>query len=562
MATQDFYQVGGSLRKDLPSYVERQADIDLYQGLQKGEFCYVLAARQMGKSSLSVRMMKRLADEGWAMAYVDLTAFGTTGFNAEQWYFSFLEEIAYMLDVSTDLQTWWDAHSSITPVNRMSQFWEAVILKEISAPIAIFIDEIDAMLGIDEGIFRTNDFFSAIRAAYNKRSTHPVFNRLNFSIFGVATPQDLMNRKNGTPFNIGKEIQVLHFTETEAGSLKNGLVNDETTNQAMLHRILHWTGGQPFLTQTICQKLSAQTCALAEVNKVVDEVVKVEFLRKDILNTPHFGNIENRIYHNGTYNLKMLDIYRQILKEGIYKVNQRGIELHYLKLSGLVQEKENGLKASNYLYTQILDSNWLDNAYGTIDRPITLDLNRWIKTEKAPDALIKGTILEAAEKWAESISGELTNEEQEFLKESRLAVIEEENEKALQITKERQRKRLIQALIITALAAIIAVGAGFFANEKRIEADENRILADLRRDTAELRKIEAERNLRNFLIEQTKKDSIRFKNFNDRTFDLLNTGRCPEDILSEMKLIANSHRDSITMKNRISIISQQGRCKS
>ena len=46
-----FYVIGGTLQRNAPSYVPRQADIDLYDGLTQGKFCYVLTSRQMGKSS-------------------------------------------------------------------------------------------------------------------------------------------------------------------------------------------------------------------------------------------------------------------------------------------------------------------------------------------------------------------------------------------------------------------------------------------------------------------------------------------------------------------------------
>ena len=57
----DFYVVGGTVPRDAPSYVVRRADQELVDALRRGEFCYVLTPRQMGKSSLMVRTAARSA---------------------------------------------------------------------------------------------------------------------------------------------------------------------------------------------------------------------------------------------------------------------------------------------------------------------------------------------------------------------------------------------------------------------------------------------------------------------------------------------------------------------
>ena len=87
-----FYVTGGNLGRDAPCYIERQADQDLYRYLRQGEFCYILDSRQVGKSSLMVRVAGRLREEGTAVVTLDLTAIGQN-VSAEQWCGGLLERV-------------------------------------------------------------------------------------------------------------------------------------------------------------------------------------------------------------------------------------------------------------------------------------------------------------------------------------------------------------------------------------------------------------------------------------------------------------------------------------
>ncbi|HEY9735861.1 MAG TPA: AAA-like domain-containing protein, partial [Trichocoleus sp.] len=79
------YHVGGSLPMDSPTYAVRSADRHLYQALRRGELCYVFNARQMGKSSLRVQIMRRMQEEEFACAAIDLSEMGSRNITVEQW---------------------------------------------------------------------------------------------------------------------------------------------------------------------------------------------------------------------------------------------------------------------------------------------------------------------------------------------------------------------------------------------------------------------------------------------------------------------------------------------
>ena len=108
------------------------------------------------------------------------------------------------------------------------------------------MDEIDSVLGLG---FRADDFFAAIRECHNRRVDESQYDRLTFALLGVCAPQDLIQDKRRTPFNIGQAIELSGFMEEEAIGLAKGLPGGEET----LRSVLGWTRGQPFLTQRVCR---------------------------------------------------------------------------------------------------------------------------------------------------------------------------------------------------------------------------------------------------------------------------------------------------------------------
>ncbi|MFN6569543.1 AAA-like domain-containing protein [Dendronalium sp. ChiSLP03b] len=396
-----YYKLGGSLEYQHPTYVVRQADSELYEGLINGELCYVLNSRQMGKSSLRVHIMKRLKEQGIQCASVDLTRIGSHVTPAE-WYGGFVSEVlrGFGLSRKVNFGTWWRSHEFLPPKQRLSELIDDLLLTEFSGNLIIFIDEVDSILRIS---FK-DDFFAFIRACYNYRADNPEYQRLTFCLLGVATPANLIGDKNRTPFNIGRAIELTGFQLDEVAVLIRGLEGIVARPQAIIEEVLKWTGGQPFLTQKLCQLIcnSADSFPAHQEEECVERLVQTQIIQNwEAQDEPeHLRTIRDRILQSSQNQTgRLLGLYQQILQQGEIPADDSP-EQTQLRLTGLIVKQQGKLRIYNDIYAQIFNRAWLDKVLTNI-RPYAQTLNAWVDSHFQDESrLLRGQTLQDARNWA------------------------------------------------------------------------------------------------------------------------------------------------------------------
>ena len=487
-----YYQVGGSLADNAPSYVERRADGELYKALKQGEFCYILNSRQVGKSSLLVRARYRLEEEGYQCASLDMTNIGSENITPPQWYKGIAVELwrGFKLLKTVNFKQWWAEREGISVLQKLSQFIDEVLLQEVQAEkLFIFVDEIDSILSLK---FPIDDFFALIRFCYNQRTHDPRYKRLSFALFGVATPSDLIADKKRTPFNIGRAIQLKGFQVDEISSLVAGLAYSHNQGKIIVEEILRWTSGQPFLTQKLCQivvevsrheKGELVTIPAGAETFWVESLVKSRIIQKwESQDEPeHLRTIRDRINRNEIYSARLLGMYQQILQGREIKSDDSREQIELI-LSGLVVRAEGRLKIKNKIYQEIFNLEWVDRQLEKM-RPYSELLKAWVVSQQSDESrLLRGKALENALAWSQGKS--LSDGDYQFLKASQELEqremkmrLEADRARAMEAQLIRDRKTVkIQRLLlgVMGIAFLIASGLGIIAFWQYRKAIENK----------------------------------------------------------------------------------------
>ena len=347
------FSSGRTVKAGKLQYIPRQADDELFQHCQNLVPAYILHAPQMGKSSLLAKTAERLAAESHQSILIDLSQFPLPP-REEEWFRKILFLIEDGLDLSSEAFPWWTAHESLSPAERLTQFFKEVVLPETSQPITLFLDEIERTLSVD---FRI-PIFQWLHDLHELRDTQPELARLSFVVCGVATPNQLLPHAVPPVFEYSAKVTLSDFTLQETLPLATGLSLPTDLAQNVLEWIYQWTHGHPYLTQLCCRVIEEQHRSTWSAPEV-DECLRYFLASPQGQQDRNLQLVRSALVEPDASGRSLLPTFLTLLEGKTHTTQFDQDSLNGLKLSGITHEQDGILTIRNQVYTELFTPSWV-----------------------------------------------------------------------------------------------------------------------------------------------------------------------------------------------------------
>jgi hypothetical protein len=233
----------GTMDAESAFYVERPGDqVALATIARQGVTINIKAPRQMGKSSLLVRLMDAAAEGGKLVAFLDFQLFErSTLDDPEAFYREFCLWFADELDLEDRLEEVWRPGRSYPQL--CTRYVGRHILRALQGPVVLAMDEVDSIF--DAPV--RDDFFGMLRSWHNRRSRYREWRQLDLALVTSTEPYQFIEDLNQSPFNVGESVELSDFSAAQVADLNRRHGSPLSPMQeGRLVSLLH---GHPYLTR-------------------------------------------------------------------------------------------------------------------------------------------------------------------------------------------------------------------------------------------------------------------------------------------------------------------------
>ena len=349
----EFFVVGGPVQPDRPCYVERPADQVLEIAIRSERCCCVLEPRGSGKSSLMGRVARTLRQRGGLVALIDLAQIGARGddADADRWAYSIAHRVVHELRLTIDLREWWDEQGTLMSEERLADFLWEVVLTNTTTDVTVFVDEIEQALKLPFGA----ELLAAIDACYARRAAEPDYARLNFVVLGVARQADLV-ADPASAFANAAVIDLPDFVPEQAYQLAIGFGGEPAQAQALMDRVLAWTGGHPYLTQKIARGVARKAGRLEDVEHIVKEQLLTPAASRQ---EPLLGYMRMLLTERRAPARQALKLLKSVARGRRPSAGDNSPAAEVLRLSGVATVVDGRLEYRNRIFKELFGKRWI-----------------------------------------------------------------------------------------------------------------------------------------------------------------------------------------------------------
>ena len=256
-ATTELELPEGQLQLGSKLYVERPPIESLcYQTVVKpGSLIRIKAPRQMGKSSLMVRILASAIQQNYLTVTINFQLADRKVFQDLDLFLKwFCVTISKGLNLPNQIDTYWDDIFG----SKMScnDYFENYLLANIDRPLILALESIDLVF---PHVHLADDFFALLRSWHEEAKWSRVWQQLRL-ILVHSTEVYIPLSINRSPFNVGLPIELPEFTERQIIDLaqRHGL----DLNLKRVEQIMSLVGGHPFLIRLALYHLANENLEL------------------------------------------------------------------------------------------------------------------------------------------------------------------------------------------------------------------------------------------------------------------------------------------------------------
>jgi diguanylate cyclase (GGDEF)-like protein len=246
----------GPLGIDSAFYIERPpVEAFAYAAIARpGSLLRVKAPKQMGKSSLLMRIIEQAQQHGYKTCKIDFL-------QAENSCFASLDTLlrwfcrltARQLGIAPDLDDWWD--EEIGSKVSCTIYFENHLLQKIDAPLVLVINEVNRVFEYEEV---AGDFLSLLRFWHEQAQRSPLWQNLRL-VLAYCTEVYVPLQLEQSPFNVGQQLKLPPFTTAQVQELAERYQVPQQLGEAyvpFMDELMALVGGHPYLTHTLLAQLS------------------------------------------------------------------------------------------------------------------------------------------------------------------------------------------------------------------------------------------------------------------------------------------------------------------